>query len=131
MSLSQELRQRVRDYLGNGGLFNPELMEHDKVRSLLLDVADALDAQEAEIARLRDEVAAAEEQKDAYASGVAEGMALHKEMADKSRPTCATCQHYSGEHCADTRPGGFLGNPMKHQMCAPSFGCNQWEAQEP
>jgi hypothetical protein len=28
---------RIQSYLGNGGLFNPELMEHEKVRDLLMD----------------------------------------------------------------------------------------------
>ena len=32
-----QLLMRIRDYLATGGLFNPELMEHDKVRDLLLD----------------------------------------------------------------------------------------------
>lgn len=27
----------IKNYLSNGGLFNPELMEHDKVRDLILD----------------------------------------------------------------------------------------------
>lgn len=36
------LVERITDYLGNGGLFNPELMEHDKVRDLLMDIRDAL-----------------------------------------------------------------------------------------
>lgn len=29
-------------YLASGGLFNPELMEHDKVRDLVIDCRDAL-----------------------------------------------------------------------------------------
>lgn len=37
------LRDRIRNYFGNGGLFNPEHMEHQKVRNLLMDVADAID----------------------------------------------------------------------------------------
>ncbi len=32
-----ELAERIKNYLSNGGLFNPELMEHDKVRELLQD----------------------------------------------------------------------------------------------
>lgn len=32
-----ELLSRIQNYLGNGGLFNPELMEHSKVRDLLMD----------------------------------------------------------------------------------------------
>jgi hypothetical protein len=32
-----ELTDRITDYLANGGLFNPEYMEHEKVRHLLMD----------------------------------------------------------------------------------------------
>lgn len=32
-----ELLERIREYLTLGGLFNPELMEHDKVRDLIMD----------------------------------------------------------------------------------------------
>ncbi len=35
-----ELCARIRSYLCNGGFFNPEMMEHDKVRALLLDIRD-------------------------------------------------------------------------------------------
>jgi hypothetical protein len=38
------LLDRIQGYLGNGGLFNPELMEHDKVRDLMLDCRAALRA---------------------------------------------------------------------------------------
>jgi len=31
------LIERINNYLQNGGLFNPEVMEHDKVRELLID----------------------------------------------------------------------------------------------
>ena len=37
-----ELSGRITGYLVAGGLFNPELMEHDKVRDLLIDCRDAL-----------------------------------------------------------------------------------------
>jgi len=33
---------RLLSYFGNGGLFNPELMEHDKVRNLLSDFLDTI-----------------------------------------------------------------------------------------
>ena len=32
------LLARISDYLQSGGLFNPEMMEHDKVRALILDI---------------------------------------------------------------------------------------------
>jgi hypothetical protein len=31
------LLDRIQNYLECGGLFNPELMEHDKVRDLIMD----------------------------------------------------------------------------------------------
>ena len=35
-------RERINDYLSCGGLFNPELMEHEKVRYLLLDCREEI-----------------------------------------------------------------------------------------
>lgn len=35
---AQELLLRIQSYLGNGGLFNPEMMEHDKARDLMMDL---------------------------------------------------------------------------------------------
>jgi len=37
-----QLIERINCYLGNGGFFNPEMMDHDKVRDLLLDAREAL-----------------------------------------------------------------------------------------
>jgi hypothetical protein len=33
---------RIQQYLSNGGLFNPELMEHDKVRDLIRDCREEI-----------------------------------------------------------------------------------------
>jgi len=41
--MMSDVRERIKDYLGNGGLFNPELMEHEKVRDLLMDCRDEID----------------------------------------------------------------------------------------
>jgi len=41
--MNKELSDRITEYLANGGLFNPELMEHDKVRDLLMDIREYLD----------------------------------------------------------------------------------------
>lgn len=41
----EELLARVRNYLGNGGFFNPEAMDHQKVQRLILDIAAALRSQ--------------------------------------------------------------------------------------
>lgn len=37
-----ELIARIQNYLGNGGLINPEAMEHEKVRDLMVDLRDHL-----------------------------------------------------------------------------------------
>lgn len=42
----QRLVGRIREYLSNGGLFNPEMMDHDKVRDLLMDVLEHLTTKE-------------------------------------------------------------------------------------
>jgi hypothetical protein len=39
----QTLRDRITNYLSAGGFFNPEHMEHQKVRDLLMDCRDELD----------------------------------------------------------------------------------------
>jgi fermentation-respiration switch protein FrsA (DUF1100 family) len=44
MSDPVEVRGRITEYLSNGGLFNPELMQHDKVGALLIDCRDVIDA---------------------------------------------------------------------------------------
>ena len=38
VGMKKELLARISDYLQSGGLFNPEMMEHDKVRALILDI---------------------------------------------------------------------------------------------
>lgn len=36
------LEKRIKDYFMKGGLFNPEQMDHEKVRQLLLDCREGL-----------------------------------------------------------------------------------------
>jgi hypothetical protein len=38
----KELVNRITEYLSVGGLFNPELMDHVKVRDLLIECREAL-----------------------------------------------------------------------------------------
>ena len=38
----QELIQRITEYLSSGGLFNPELMNNDAVRDLIIDLSEFL-----------------------------------------------------------------------------------------
>jgi len=42
----------VQSYLSNGGLFNPELMPHDKVRDMVIACRDELEAKVQECERL-------------------------------------------------------------------------------
>ena len=39
------LVDKITEYLSSGGLFNPEAMEHVKVRDLLIECRDAMQAQ--------------------------------------------------------------------------------------
>jgi hypothetical protein len=41
----QELIQRITEYLASGGLFNPELVNHDAVKDLLIDLREFLSQQ--------------------------------------------------------------------------------------
>jgi len=36
------IEERISNYLAVGGLFNPELMEHDKVRDLIIECRDTI-----------------------------------------------------------------------------------------
>ena len=40
--MSKTLRDRISAYLSGGGLFNPELANHEAVRDLLIECRDAL-----------------------------------------------------------------------------------------
>ena len=37
-----DLADKITEYLANGGLFNPELMDHGAVRDLLIECKEAL-----------------------------------------------------------------------------------------
>lgn len=40
------LQERVMGYLGNGGLFNPETMDSNKTRDLIIDCRDGLNSRD-------------------------------------------------------------------------------------
>ncbi len=40
---------QITDYLCSGGLFNPEMAMHDRVRDLLMDCRDVLQEQKAKL----------------------------------------------------------------------------------
>lgn len=46
------IQERVAEYLVAGGLINPELMDHDKVRDLLIDADKKLTERELELMRV-------------------------------------------------------------------------------
>jgi len=52
--LSDQVSTRITKYLSAGGLFNPEQMEHEKVRDLLMDCRTHLDRLAQENARLNE-----------------------------------------------------------------------------
>ena len=43
--MSKEIIKRITEYLSGGGLFNPEMANHDHVRDLLIDCRNALEAE--------------------------------------------------------------------------------------
>lgn len=47
------LLDRIANYLGNGGLINPEWMEHDKVRDLIMDCRDKIEQLEEQVANYK------------------------------------------------------------------------------
>ena len=58
MAGAKNVLARIQTYLGNGGLFNPELVNHVAVRELIIDCRAALESSEA--ARVK-----AEQERDA------------------------------------------------------------------
>jgi hypothetical protein len=58
--LRQPVRDRIQAYLSGGGLFNPELANHDAVRDLIIDLRTELlrlASAETELAALRARIA--------------------------------------------------------------------------
>lgn len=46
---------RINEYLGNGGFFNPESMNHDEVRNLLMDCRSMIKMQQSQIESFNEE----------------------------------------------------------------------------
>ena len=40
----EQLLARIKEYLAVGGLFNPEMMEHDLVRDMIIEIRDFLES---------------------------------------------------------------------------------------
>lgn len=53
MKTNEYIQFQIADYLSNGGLFNPEMMEHEKVRDLIIDCRDLVESQQREIEELK------------------------------------------------------------------------------
>jgi hypothetical protein len=48
---TRQVPQRITDYLANGGLWNPELADHEAVRALLIDARDVIEIMHRELAK--------------------------------------------------------------------------------
>jgi len=48
------VHNRVAEYLSSGGLFNPELMEHEKVRDLILSLQEEIEKLRSENEKMRE-----------------------------------------------------------------------------
>lgn len=60
------MKQKLLKYLQVGGLFNPELMEHQKVRDMIIESIDSFTELEQELARFREENDKLKEERDMY-----------------------------------------------------------------
>lgn len=45
---------KINEYLGLGGLFNPELMEHEKVRDMIIECQDEINNLQEELKRTKE-----------------------------------------------------------------------------
>jgi hypothetical protein len=50
----ERVEERIMEYLAVGGLFNPELMDHDEVRSIMLDCREAITTLESQLRQARE-----------------------------------------------------------------------------
>ena len=53
LPILESILDRIAEYLQRGGLFNPEMMEHDKVRDLLMGCRQEIISRSVETSRLR------------------------------------------------------------------------------
>ena len=52
---TRDLPGRITEYLSSGGLWNPELMDHDEVRAMLIDARDVIETLADAVDRISDE----------------------------------------------------------------------------
>lgn len=48
-----DIVEKCTEYLSSGGLFNPEMMEHDKIRDLIIDCRNEIEGLDEEIRDLK------------------------------------------------------------------------------
>ena len=96
-----DTEERLTEYCLHGGLYNPELMQHDKVRDLLIDCRDEIAA---EIEELREAIRSLAEQ-DATLS-VQDGsvtVTMDATLTDEEREAIETADAYmSASGCHNT-----------------------------
>lgn len=51
--MTSDIVERITEYLSAGGLFNPELMEHDKVRDMVIQCRDEIESLRSQLAKLQ------------------------------------------------------------------------------
>jgi chromosome segregation ATPase len=51
-----EILNGVRDYLSSGGLFNPELMDHQRTRDLIIECRDEIEQLQQKLATKKNQV---------------------------------------------------------------------------
>lgn len=98
--MSDDLVKQITVYLSNGGLFNPEMMDHDKVRNLLMDCRDRIEHLEAinlKAACIKSEDVARIEQLEAALQSIAANTCCDKcqEAALVARAALADTQNKS------------------------------------
>lgn len=77
-----ETLETIRCYLGNGGTFNPELMEHEKVRDLIMDCRDDLTKLTVENQSLREQLKEAIRKLSYGCASEADFIAFHNRQYD-------------------------------------------------
>lgn len=91
---ARTVEMRITDYLCGGGLFNPELANHDAVRDLLIDARDALAAE-----RERADRSKAEGIKEGLrmAAAIAYGLAIRSDKVSTATTVRAAILKEAGE----------------------------------
>ena len=81
--MSQELINKATEYLANGGLFNPESMEHEKVRDLIYQMRNEIASLKKGLANMTYSNASYRETAETWREAAVERDALKKELANE------------------------------------------------